>query len=261
MPSRNVKGRLLRWQISYDKRVVALKTWQAKLLYTWIIPSLDNLGRMEGEPRIIRSMIFPLENLKDKQVEIWLQDIHNKGLLFWYGVNGEKYLQCPTVEKNVFFREGEGRKRESDYPSPPEKEYKEWIVQTRLDTAGHVGVDLDLDLDKDLDKDKDRQFFPFEEIYLKYPKKVGKKAAEKHFKASINTERDWQNIQIALKNYLASERVAKGFIQNASTWFYNWPDWVNFKEDLCPKCKGKGKFISSTGYEIICDCPKGIRGG
>ena len=154
--SRNVQGRLLKWAISYDRRVARLKTWQAKLLYTWIIPSLDNLGRMEGEPRIVRSMTFPYEKITDAKVVHWLQDIHNNGLLFWYSVNGEKYLQCPTTSRNIFFREGEGRSRTSDYPIPPEKEYKEWLDRTRQDTAGRVGVDLDLDLDKDLDKEKDK---------------------------------------------------------------------------------------------------------
>ena len=154
MPSRNVKGRLLRWQISYDKRVARLSSWKAKLLYTWIIPSLDNLGRMEGEPRLVRSMVLPLERLTDKQVGVLLEHIHNEGLLFWYKVNGEKYLQCPTIEKNIFFREGEGRNRMSDYPAPLESDYKKWVAKTRQDVARHVGEDLDLDLDKDLEKDK-----------------------------------------------------------------------------------------------------------
>jgi len=73
--------------------------------------------------------------------------------------------------------------------------------------------------------------FSFEEIYFKYPKRVGRKEAGQHFKANVKTEQDWQDIQTALKNYLASKRVAKGFIQNASTWFNNWRDWINFKEE------------------------------
>jgi len=97
----------------------------------------------------------------------------------------------------------------------------------------------------------------FIKLYNKYPKKVGKKSALKHFKASVKTEEDAKNIGIALDHYLESERVAKGFIQNASTWFNNWQDWVEFEEKICPKCKGKGVFISSTGYEIKCDRPKG----
>lgn len=116
---------------------------------------------------------------------------------------------------------------------------------------------------KDMVKDKDKEEMGvvkggFDEVYLKYPNKVGKKLALQHFQASIKTDQDFQDIQVALKNYLGSERVQKGFIQNASTWFNNWRDWLNYKETLCSKCKGKGIFTSSTGYEIVCDCPKGM---
>lgn len=99
----------------------------------------------------------------------------------------------------------------------------------------------------------------FENLWIKYPKKIGKKNAERHFSASVITEQDCKEIEIALEHYLKSERVFKGFIQNADTWFNNWKDWVNFKEDLCPRCKNKGKYMSTTGYESLCDCPAGRR--
>lgn len=68
--------------------------------------------------------------------------------------------------------------------------------------------------------------FDFESIWAKYPNKDGKKAADRHFKASVKTEKDWQDINQALKNYLDSEVVKKGFIKNGSTWFNNWRDWI-----------------------------------
>lgn len=91
-----------------------------------------------------------------------------------------------------------------------------------------------------------------------YPKKVGMKQAERHFNQTVKTEDDLVRIRSALENYLKSERVFKGFVQNGSTWFNNWQDWVDFKEDVCLRCKSTGKFISSTGYESICTCKKGM---
>jgi hypothetical protein len=67
----------------------------------------------------------------------------------------------------------------------------------------------------------------FELIYSNYPSKVGKKAAIRHFNASVKTLDDLQDIEKALNNYLQSERVKKGYIQNASTWFNNWRDWID----------------------------------
>lgn len=68
--------------------------------------------------------------------------------------------------------------------------------------------------------------FNFESVYSKYPNKVGRKAAEVHFMASVKTQEDFDDINKALDNYIKSERVAKGFVQNADTWFNNWKDWI-----------------------------------
>ncbi len=99
--------------------------------------------------------------------------------------------------------------------------------------------------------------FNFDNIWSKYPKRVGRKAALKHFYASVKTEKDHDDIHLALENYLKSERVKENFIQNGSTWFNNWRDWIDYTELPCTRCKGKGKYTSPTGYEIVCDCPRG----
>jgi len=78
--------------------------------------------------------------------------------------------------------------------------------------------------------------FSFESIWSKYPNKVGKKQAERHFKASVKNQQDWNDINQAIANYLTSERVAKGYIQNGSTWFNNWRDWIT------PPVKEKSDF-------------------
>lgn len=101
--------------------------------------------------------------------------------------------------------------------------------------------------------------FDFESVWLKYPKRVGKKMAQVHFEASVKTQKDFEDLSLALSNYLSSKRVANGFVQNGSTFFNNWRDWIDYKEEVCKKCKDKGSFTSATGYAIICDCPAGKR--
>lgn len=71
----------------------------------------------------------------------------------------------------------------------------------------------------------------FDEIWAKYPKGIGKKAAWRHFRATVTTLEAWDNINKALCNYLSSERVRKKIIQDGSTWFNNWADWLNYKEE------------------------------
>jgi hypothetical protein len=68
--------------------------------------------------------------------------------------------------------------------------------------------------------------FDFNKIWNQYPSRVGKKQAIKHFKASVKTEEDYTDIQTALDNYLQCDRVQRGYVQNGSTWFNNWRDWI-----------------------------------
>lgn len=89
---------------------------------------------------------------------------------------------------------------------------------------------------------------PFNLVWSKYPKRIGRKAAERHFASSVKTENDLNDIQKALDNYLKSERVSKGFIQNASTWFNNWRDWIDFKEISTTK-ESESRYDKFTGYE------------
>lgn len=66
----------------------------------------------------------------------------------------------------------------------------------------------------------------FERLWNEYPNKVGKKDAERHFLGSVKGDEDVKKLEIALKNYKASDVVKKGYIQNGKTWFNNWQDWV-----------------------------------
>jgi len=89
----------------------------------------------------------------------------------------------------------------------------------------------------------------FEEIWSKYPKRDGRKDAYKHFIASVKTEKDWQDINTALKNYLKSESVKNGYVKNGSTWFNNWKDWIDYKEPQ--KTQPKDTFVPSKKTEYL----------
>ena len=103
---------------------------------------------------------------------------------------------------------------------------------------------------KDKDEIKDKEGFAvdecFEEIWALYPNKIGRKQAYKHFKASVRSDKDFENIHIALKNYIKSDRVGGGFIQNGSTWFNNWQDWVYPTQSMLTGKNGYSKTRSAA---------------
>lgn len=72
----------------------------------------------------------------------------------------------------------------------------------------------------------------FASLWDTYPKRLGKKNALRHFKASVKTPEDYANIKLALANY---KRQTAGkeleYIKNGDTWFNNWQDYVNYPGD------------------------------
>lgn len=66
----------------------------------------------------------------------------------------------------------------------------------------------------------------FDAVWSLYPSRSGKKAALKHFLATVKTPEDLHRIRDALANYLKSYNVSRGFVKNGSTWFNEWQDWI-----------------------------------
>lgn len=64
-------------------------------------------------------------------------------------------------------------------------------------------------------------------LATKVPSPVAEKAVIKHFDASVKSEGDLARLRAALANYQGSARVARGYVQNASTWFNDWQQWVD----------------------------------
>jgi len=68
----------------------------------------------------------------------------------------------------------------------------------------------------------------FEKLWKSYPKKDGRKSAEKHYHATVKNVDDIDRINFALGNYLThieTNKVDPKFIKNGSTFFNNWQDW------------------------------------
>jgi hypothetical protein len=109
---------MLSWRISRSVKVNALSGTGPMLLYTWLIPHCDNLGRFHGEPGEVRWHVFPKLAVTDSEVESWLRELDSAGLIEWYTVDGLKYLRIPPT---VWGREQKLRgnmSTVSDFPDP-----------------------------------------------------------------------------------------------------------------------------------------------
>jgi hypothetical protein len=66
----------------------------------------------------------------------------------------------------------------------------------------------------------------FIRLWDKYPKKLGKEDAKRHFDNSVKTAVDEQDIEKALDNYLSHPPSDPKYFQNGSTWFHKWREWA-----------------------------------
>lgn len=78
----------------------------------------------------------------------------------------------------------------------------------------------------------------FEILWQIYPNKLGKKAALRHYNATVITPEDRESIHKALDNFIeyCKDKEPK-FIQHGSTWFNNWHDWVAYIKPETEKTK------------------------
>jgi len=178
MGSRNVRGRMLYWKISHSRRVNALSGPWPMLLYTWLIPCQDNLGRMEGDADVIKGMVFPkLKTVTVAKVETWLSELHEAGLLFRWSVQSTHYLQVPDDAREEYQKIVGNMREDSDFPVPPEADYKAWCGQVRTCSDTYEPVSTRSTEGKRREEKGSSCTSEFDLFWKAYPRKVGKAEA------------------------------------------------------------------------------------
>ena len=110
------RGRFISKDICLDKQVNDLSSAESKLAFTWLIPHLDKEGRTYGDPAIVRAMIFPRRtDISVEQMESFIQEWHNVGLIIWYECDDDRYILFPNFDKHQI---GLNKDREADSVIP-----------------------------------------------------------------------------------------------------------------------------------------------
>lgn len=113
------------------------------------------------------------------------------------------------------------------------------------------------DVNENANKDIKEIEVGFDEFWRSYPRKVGKiKALDSWNK--IAPKKDLTKkilLAVSIQDQWPQWKKDGGqFIPHPATWLNQgrWDDEHN--DTTCKKCYGRGKFVSKTGYEILCDC-------
>lgn len=142
------------------------------------------------------------------------------------------------------------QKKSSNLSLNAQKRWKNECKSNAIASQLHMPIE-DENENKDINKDINTTILNtniyitvFEELWSKYPRRQGKKAAFKHFNSSIKSDQDVQLIQKALNNYITYIEINKTeekYIKHGSSWFNNWQDWVEYKQN---KPSDNRKFIN-----------------
>jgi hypothetical protein len=112
------EGRMLKKKVSTSKRLAALNTDSARLLWTWMNPFLDVEGRASADPHVIKGAIFPrIITTTPEMITEWLDDLDRVGLIARYFVDGDCYLVFRKFKDEQNLRPE--REAESHIPPPP----------------------------------------------------------------------------------------------------------------------------------------------
>lgn len=192
----------------------------SQLLFAGLWTLADRAGRLEDRPLRIKAEIFPYQK---EDVDRLLSGLAScaEPFICRYEVSGKRYIQITNFEKH---QNPHVKEPESTIPAPDLSGASPVLNVLTPDSLNLTPLTLN-----PISPALPVPARAFDQIWIKYPNKDGRKAAEKSFRASVRTHQDWLDIQNALPNYLQSDKVKEGFIKNGSTWFNNWRDWINYK--------------------------------
>lgn len=118
MPSRVIRDGIL------ESESVNALSWEAELFFRRLMSVVDDFGRYNALPMLLRSRCYPLQfdRVSDKDVAGWLKACDKVGLLFLYVVDNKPYLEIlnfaqRTRQKFSKFPAHDDRNTKSGQPS------------------------------------------------------------------------------------------------------------------------------------------------
>ncbi len=82
-----------------SKKLAALKTDSARLVWHMVYPHLDVEGRIYGDARYLNSHCMTRLEKTDEQMEEWLADLVRVRLVIAYEANGDKIIEFTNFKK------------------------------------------------------------------------------------------------------------------------------------------------------------------
>ena len=233
------RGRMLSKSIAKSRKFGDLSDDFTRLLYCVLIPFADRDGRIDGEPCLVKAMAMPRRtDVSDKKVGVALKSLVEVGLLSWYSVNGERYIEI------LNFREHQAG---LSYNKEPPSTLPE-IPGTLPEIPGTLPEIPGLREDKIREKKRREENPPgkntlanvnedFREFYESYPRKEAEDDALKAFKKRYKELPPIDELVLIIENTKKTENWSRDngkYIPHPATWINN----GRWKDELSSKSSG-----------------------
>jgi hypothetical protein len=207
------QGRILLKAICQSKKLAALKTDGARLLYTWLIPNLDINGCFSADPDVIAGQVLTRLKRDSGVVNEYLDDLQSHGLIVVYQNNGDIFLCLPDFsDKQPYLNPEREAKPTILPPTPDQLMSNSRPIPDLLHVKEKEKVNVKV---KEKVKAKANDDV-FEVFWKAYPRKVAKGEARKA----------WSKIQ-------DPDTLLPKILETLSAWT-NSPDWTKDNRKYCP---------------------------
>lgn len=105
-------NRILKESICTSDSIDMLSPFEETMFYRLIV-NCDDYGRMDARPKILAAKLFPLKDIRVKQMEDALRALTSAELVRLYKVNGKPFLQMNTWDRHQRVRNSVPK-----YPGP-----------------------------------------------------------------------------------------------------------------------------------------------
>lgn len=105
--------RMIHTKISYSRQVNSVSEF-AQLLFTWIVPHLDDFGKIEGDPMVVKGIVMPLSSRPIEDFENAILELINVNLIERYESNEKKVITYLKFDDHQ--TGGIGKRTKSRYP-------------------------------------------------------------------------------------------------------------------------------------------------
>ena len=160
-----VPNRILREAILGSEKMAALN-WQEEVFYRRLMSIVDDYGRYEANPQLLRARCYPLQTDAVRAADItrWMAACQKSGLILCYEVSGKCYLEITNFQQQ--------QRSASKYPPCNTNE----IICNQLLSNEHLGVFVSV-------SEGVTSASPglFDKFWSAYPKKKAKDDAKKAF--------------------------------------------------------------------------------